>query len=223
MSIREWKTGRRLNEYYTLGEEIANSITHGIGALLSIAALVILVVVAALYGDVWHVVSFTVYGSCLLILYLSSTLYHTIQNPKLRPIFRRLDHASIYLLIAGSYTPFLLVSLRGPWGWSLFGVVWGLAVMGILFKIFFINRLEVISTLAYIGMGWLCMIAYQQLVANIPMTGLIWLIVGGIVYTVGVLFYALQKIPYNHAIWHLFVLGGSVCHFFAVYSLITKA
>lgn len=213
---------RTINEFYTRGEEIANGITHGIGAALSIAALVILVVLAALYGTAWHVASFTVYGASLILLFTASTLYHSIQHPRLRPILRRLDHASIYVLIAGTYTPFALVSLRGPWGWSLFGVVWGIAVLGIIFKVLFINRLEVLSTLAYIGMGWLSLIAYRQMLANIPPDGVTLLIAGGVVYTLGVLFYAVQRLPYNHAVWHLFVLGGSVCHFFAVRSLIVS-
>lgn len=214
---------RKINEHYTVGEEIVNGVTHGIGALLSIAGLVVLVVLAALYGTVWHVVSFAIYGSSLIVLYLASTLYHSIQIPRLRPFLRILDHSAIFVLIAGTYTPFLLVSLRGPWGWSLLGVVWGIAVLGIFFKVFFIGKLEVLSTIAYVLMGWMCMLAFKQLMNAMPSYGLTWLVAGGVTYTLGVLFYAIKKIPYNHAIWHLFVLGGSVCHFFAVHSLVAQA
>lgn len=210
----------KVNEHFTLGEEIVNGITHGIGAVLSIAGLVVLVVLAVLYGTIWHIVSFSIFGASLIILYTASTLYHSIQAPKARPILRIIDHSSIFLLIAGTYTPFLLTALRGPWGWTLFGVVWGIALLGIIFKIFFIGKLEVLSTLAYVGMGWLCIVAIKQLLAAMPPYGVAWLIAGGIVYTVGVLFYAIKKIPYNHAIWHLFVMGGSFCHFFAVSSLV---
>ncbi len=212
---------RTINEFYTLGEEVANGITHGIGAVLSIAALIILVSTAVVHGTAWHVASFSVYGASLILLFTASTLYHSVQHPRLRPILRRLDHASIYLLIAGTYTPFTLTSLRGPWGWSLFAVVWGIALLGILFKLFFIGRLEVLSTLAYLGMGWLGPVAYRELMAQIPANGLTWLIAGGVTYTLGVLFYAIERLPYNHAAWHVFVLAGSTCHFFAVFSLLT--
>lgn len=205
---------------YSLEEEIANSITHGIGAGLSVAGLTLLVVLAAIYGDVWRVVSFSIYGSTLVILYLASTLYHSFQKPRVKRVLRVLDHASIYLLIAGSYTPFLLVSIRGVWGWTLFGVVWGLALMGVAFKVFFIGRYEVLATAAYVLMGWLCVIAFQEMLAKVPPGGVTLLIIGGVVYTAGVIFYAWQKLPYNHAIWHLFVLGGSICHYFAVMNLL---
>lgn len=211
---------RQVNEFFTLGEEIANGITHGLGAVLSIAGLVVLVVLAALYGTVWHIVSFSIFGASLIILYTASTLYHSIQIPQVRPILRIIDHSAIFLLIAGTYTPFLLTELRGPWGWTLFGLVWGIALLGIFYKIFFIGKWEVISTLAYVGMGWLCVIAFKQMLATLPPHALAWLVAGGIVYTIGVLFYAIKKIPYNHAIWHLFVLGGSMCHFFAVSALV---
>ena len=201
---------------YTVGEEIANSITHGIGAALSIAGLTLLVSLAAIYGDVWRVVSFSIYGSSLVLLYLCSTLYHSIQHPKAKRILRIFDHSAIYLLIAGSYTPFTLVSMRGPWGWSLFGVVWGLALLGIAFKTVFIGRYEKWATAAYVLMGWLVVIAFKQMLVTVPPGGIIWLVIGGVVYTSGVLFYAWEKLPYNHAVWHLFVLGGSICHFFAV-------
>lgn len=201
---------------YTAGEEIANSITHGIGAALSIAGLTLLVSLAVIYGDVWRVVSFSIYGSSLVLLYLCSTLYHSIQHPKAKRILRIFDHSAIYLLIAGSYTPFTLVSMRGPWGWTLFGVVWGLALLGIAFKTVFIGKYEKWATAAYVLMGWLVVIAFKQMLVTVPPGGIVWLVVGGVVYTLGVLFYAWEKLPYNHAIWHLFVMGGSACHFFAV-------
>lgn len=212
---------KKVNEYFTLGEEIANGITHGLGAILSIAGLAVLVALAALYGTVWHIVSFSIFGASLIILYTASTLYHSIQIPQARRVLRIIDHSSIFLLIAGTYTPFLLTALRGPLGWTLFGIIWGIAILGILFKVFFIGKWEVVSTLAYVAMGWLCVIAFGQMLATMPAHAVAWLVAGGITYTIGVLFYAIKKIPYNHTIWHLFVLGGSFCHFFAVSSLVT--
>ncbi len=199
-----------------LGEEIANSITHGIGAGLSVAGLTLLVVFASIYGDVWRVVSFSIYGSTLILLYLASTLYHSFQNPRVKRVFKIIDHAAIYLLIAGTYTPILLVNMRGAWGWTLFVVIWGLTLAGIVLKIFFIHRFKKLSTVIYVLMGWLCIVAIKEMIATIPPGGLAWLIAGGITYTLGVIFYVWHKLPYNHAIWHLFVLGGSICHFFAI-------
>ncbi|KAA3662752.1 MAG: hemolysin III family protein [Chloroflexi bacterium] len=207
---------RTKNGFYTIGEEIANSVTHGIGTGLAVAGMTLLVVLAAVYGDVWRVVSFSIYGSSLVILYLASTLYHSFQNPKVKHIFRILDHASIYVLIAGTYTPFTLVNMRGPWGWTLFGVVWAMALLGIAFKVVFIGRYEVLATVAYVVMGWLVVIAFKQMLIAVPPGGIFWLGMGGVTYTLGVIFYAWKKLPYNHAIWHLFVLGGSICHYFAV-------
>jgi len=181
-----------------------------------VAGLILLVVLSAIYGDAWRVVSFSVYGSTLVILYLASTLYHSFQNPRVKRVFRVLDHASIYLLIAGSYTPFLLVNMRSSWGWSLFGVVWGLALLGVAFKVIFIGRYEVLATAAFVLMGWLVVIAFKEMLVRVQPGGIALLIVGGLVYTLGVIFYAWEKLPFNHAIWHLFVLGGSICHFFAV-------
>lgn len=197
-------------------EEIANTITHGIGVGLSIAGLVLLVVRAALYGSVWEVVSFSIYGSSLILLYLASTLYHGFRSPRLKAILRIFDHAAIYLLIAGTYTPFLLVTLRGPWGWSLFGTIWGLAFLGITFKLVFGPKYEILSTVFYLLMGWVVIIAIKPLIAALPFAGLAWLVAGGLAYSVGVIFYAWEKLPYNHAIWHGFVLAGSFFHFFAV-------
>lgn len=207
---------RSAKKLYTIGEEIAHSVTHGIGVALSIAGLVILVVIAAKYGDVYQVVSFSVYGATLILLYLASTLYHSFQNPRVKQIFQKMDHAAIYLLIAGTYTPFLLVGIRGPLGWTLFGIIWGLAALGVSFKALFIDRFEKLSTLAYVLMGWLCVIALKQMSMNIETGGLILLGAGGVVYTLGVIFYAMTKVRYSHAVWHLFVLGGSICHYFAV-------
>ncbi|MDY6876537.1 MAG: hemolysin III family protein [Chloroflexota bacterium] len=201
---------------YSLGEEIANGITHGIGTGLSVAGLTLLVVLAVLYGDGWRIVSFSIYGSTMVILYLASTLYHSFQNPRVKRVFRIIDHASIYLLIAGTYTPFLLVGIRGTWGWTLLVVIWGLALLGIGFKALFINRFQKISTLFYVLMGWLCVIAWKETLGAIPTGGLILLAAGGVIYTTGIIFYAWKKLPYSHAIWHVFVLGGSVCHYFAI-------
>ncbi len=197
----------------SLGEEIANSITHGIGAGLSIAALVILVVFAALQGDAWKIVSFSIYGVSLFALYLTSTLYHSFTNPKLKKFFHVLDHSAIFLLIAGTYTPILLISMRGPWGWTLFGLIWTLALGGIILKVFFFERFKILSVLFYIGMGWLAVIAVKPLLEMVPTAVNLWLLIGGIFYTVGVVFYLTKKIPFQHGIWHLFVLGGSVSHF----------
>ncbi len=201
---------------YTLGEEIAHSITHGIGTGLSIAGLTLLVVLSILHGDVYQVVSFSVYGATLIILFLASTLYHSFQQPAVKRVFKVIDHASIFLLIAGTYTPFLLVAIRGAWGWTLLVIVWGLAILGVSLKALFIHRFQKLSVLAYILMGWLSVVAIKELLENIPLDGLILVAVGGIVYTVGVIFYALKRIRFSHAIWHVFVLGGSVCHYFAV-------
>lgn len=196
--------------------EIANSVTHGIGALLAIAGLVVLVFFAAIYGNVWHVVSFSIYGSTLVLLYLASTLYHSAQNPEVKKTLRIIDHAAIYLLIAGTYTPFMLVTLQGVRGWVMFGVIWGLAVIGIFYKIFFINRHVVISTIFYLLMGWMIVFSIGDLFRALPLGGIIFLGAGGLSYTLGIIFYAGRERLLMHAIWHLFVLGGSICHFFAI-------
>ena len=212
MSTKNSKT----EAVYTLSEEIANGITHGIGAMLSVAGLTVLVVLAAIYGDAWRIVSFSIYGASLVLLYTASTLYHAIQHPDAKRIFRIMDHAAIYLLIAGTYTPITLVNMRGPWGWSIFGFVWAVAIIGIIFKTMYTGRYDKISTAAYVLMGWICLIGLKEMLVAIPPGGLVWLVAGGVCYTVGVIFYAWQKLPFNHAIWHLFVLGGSMCHFFAI-------
>lgn len=197
-------------------EELANSITHGIGLALSIAGFVVLLVLAAVRGSAWHIVGCAIYGTTLICVYMASTLYHSIPRPKFRRILKILDHSAIYLLIAGTYTPFLLVNLRGAWGWSLLGVVWALAAAGIVFKVWFVDRFQFLSTAIYIAMGWLALIAVKPLLAAVPTAGFIWLVAGGLLYTVGVLFFAWKRVPYNHAIWHIFVMGGSICHFLAV-------
>ncbi len=221
MRIDKARLGEWVNEHYTLGEEIAHSVTHGVGAVLSLVALVTLVILAVLHGTKWHILSYTVYGISLLAVYLASTLYHGVQKPRLRPILRKVDHAAIYLLIAGTYTPFVLISMRGTLGLTLLTVVWTLAVFGIVYKIFFIDRLVVLTTLAYVGMGWMSIVAWREMVANIPGPGLVLLMTGGGLYTLGVVFYAMTKIRYTHAIWHLFILGGSACHFAAVLTLLS--
>lgn len=196
--------------------EVANSVTHGVGALLAVAALIILIIFASMRGNALHVISFTIYGSTLVFLYLSSTLYHGIQKPRIKSIFRIIDHSAIYMLIAGTYTPFMLITLQGPRGWIMFGVIWGLALVGIIYKIFFINRHVVISTLFYLLMGWLIVFSAGDLVQNLHRNGLILLAAGGLFYTIGMIFYAMREKLLMHAVWHLFVLGGSICHFFAV-------
>jgi hemolysin III len=198
-------------------EEIANSVTGGIGLLLSVAGLSALVIFASLYGTVWHVVSCSIYGATLVLLYGATTLYHSIPHPKAKQVLQVVDHVSIYLLIAGTYTPFALVTLRGGWGWTLFGLAWGLCFFGILFKVVFAARYDFLSTVLYVAMGWIVLIAIQPVMAALPSDGLIMLLIGGLAYTFGVVFYLLDtRLPFFHAIWHLFVLAGSVLHYFAV-------
>jgi hemolysin III len=203
-------------EEHGKSEEITNSITHGIGAALSVAGLAVLVTFASLMGDPWRIVSFSVYGATLILLYLSSCFYHGFTRPDLKRLFRVFDHAAIYLLIAGTYTPFLLVTLRGVWGWSLFGIIWGLAAIGVVTTILFMDRLKILSVAAYLGMGWIVVFAIKPLVSLLPLGGMVWLTIGGVFYTLGVVFYVWKRLPFNHAIWHLFVLGGSISHFVAI-------
>ena len=197
-------------------EELGNTITHGIGLVLSLTGFVILLILAVTHGSVWHIVSCAVYGTTLVCLYSASTLYHGIPSPRLKRALKIFDHSAIYLLIAGTYTPFLLVNLRGGWGWSLFGVVWGLALAGILLKFWFVDHFQILSTTVYLLMGWLAVIAVRPLLEMVPTAGLLWLLAGGFFYTIGVVFYAWKRIPYNHVIWHVFVMAGSTCHYFAV-------
>jgi hemolysin III len=201
---------------YTRGEEIANWVTHGIGLALSIAGLTLLIVFSSLRGDAWHVVSFTVFGLTLLTLYTVSTIYHAHRGERTKLFFRKLDHASIFLLIAGTYTPFLLTNLRGPSGWTLFGVIWGLCGAGVVFQLFLGERYRLTSTLVYLFAGWLIVVALEPLIANVPHGALWLLLAGGLCYTTGVIFYLWRRLRYHHAVWHTFVLGGSTCHFLAV-------
>ena len=197
-------------------EEIANVLTHGAGAVASLVGAAVLVSVAALGGDAWKVVGSAVFGTTLVLLYTASTLYHAARSPVARARLKVLDHCAIYLLIAGSYTPFTLIGLRGGWGWSLFAVAWTLAAAGTVFKLFFTGRYPRLSTATYIGMGWLAVVAIVPMVQRLSPATLAWIVAGGVTYTAGTVFYHSRRIPYAHAIWHLFVLAGSVCHYAAV-------
>ncbi|WP_407272891.1 hemolysin III family protein [Radiobacillus sp. PE A8.2] len=201
---------------FTKGEEISNSITHGIGALLSIAALVILIVYASIQGTVWHVVSFTLFGSTMVLLYTSSTLVHSLPKGKGKDVFEILDHSSIYFFIAGSFTPFLFIAVKGWLGWTLFGIVWGLAIAGTVFKAFFVKKYLFTSTALYVVMGWLIVFAWKPLTEFLPPNGLFLLVLGGLLYTLGAVFYMWRLFKHHHAVWHLFVLGGTMAHFFCV-------
>jgi hemolysin III len=198
-------------------ERLANVVTHAIGMVLSCGGAAALIVASVWRGSAWHVVGSSIFAASLILLYTSSTLYHAFSATRAKRIFRALDHSAIYVLIAGTYTPFTLVSLRGGWGWSLFGVLWGLALCGVVLKIFAVGRFPALSTSVYILMGWIGVIALKPLVAAVSLPGLLWLLAGGLFYTGGVVFYVAKRLPYNHAVWHLFVLGGSVCHYGAVF------
>ncbi|AIQ42112.1 hemolysin III family protein [Paenibacillus sp. FSL R7-0297] len=202
---------------YSRKEEVANAITHGIGAVLSIAALVLLVVYAVQNGTAWHVVSFSIYGVTMLLLYFNSTMVHSLRDGKAKDFFEFLDHSSIYLFIAGTYTPFMLVAIRGPLGWTLFGIAWGVAVFGVFFKAFFVKKFLFMSTIFYIAMGWMIVIAWSPLSEVVASGGMTLLMVGGLLYTLGTVFYVWRGFPYHHAIWHLFVLAGTILHFFVVF------
>jgi hemolysin III len=197
-------------------QEKANTITHGIGTLLSIIGLFILLDMALHKGSYWHIVSFTIYGSTLVILYLASTIYHGLPENKTKKIFQIFDHSAIFLLIAGSYTPITLISLHGSWGWTLFGLVWGIALMGIFMKILLFKKTQVISVFLYLIMGLLIISATKPLLKAVPVNMLLWIVGGGFLYLFGVFFFLAPKIRYHHTIWHLFVLGGSITHFFAI-------
>lgn len=201
---------------YPLAEEIANAVTHGLGALLSVGAGAVLITLAALTGDAWAIVGASVFVGALVLLYTASTLYHAIPHQTAKARLQTFDHCAIYVLIAGTYTPFLLGGMRGGSGWILFGVIWALALAGVVFKLFFTGRFNILSTLIYLGMGWLIVAAAGSMRANLPTPTIAWLIGGGLAYTAGTVFYLSKRIPFAHAIWHLFVLGGSVCHFAAV-------
>ena len=203
--------------YYPKTEEKLNIITHAIGVVLSIVALVLLVIHASEHGTTRHIVSFTIFGASLILLYSASTIYHYSQKPELRRKLNIVDHSAIYVLIAGTYTPFTLITLKGPLGWTIFGITWGIALIGIVLKLFYTGRFDKISTAAYVVMGWIIIFAVKPLIANLPLYGLYWLLAGGISYTVGAVLFSIPKIPYNHAIFHVFVLFGSFSHFMAIY------
>ena len=201
---------------YPLAEEIASAITHGLGALLSIGAGAVLVTLAALSGDMWSIVGASVFAGSLVLLYTASTLYHAIPHETIKRRLKTFDHCAIYVLIAGTYTPFLLGAMRGGWGWVLFATIWALAAGGVVFKLFFTGRFNLVSTLVYIAMGWLIVLAAGPMKASLPPSTITWLVAGGIAYTVGTVFYLNTRLRFALALWHLFVLAGSVCHFAAV-------
>lgn len=201
---------------YSLGEEIANSVSHGIGAIASAVGLGFLIWLSVQYGDIWHVVSTTIYGISLILLYSASTLYHAIPNPSAKRIFQLIDHSMIFVLIAGTYTPFALVSLRGPWGWSLFAVVWTIAIAGILLETMKKERIRWLSLSLYLGLGWMAIVVIKPMLDMVPTVGLLFLLAGGLSYSLGVVFYVRKQMMYHHAIWHLFVMAGSALHFCAV-------
>lgn len=211
-------THQTADHSYSPGHELANTLTHGLGLLLSITGLVLLVVYASLFGNAWHITTGAIFGASMVLLYTASTLYHALRSPRAKQLLRKCDHAAIFVLIAGTYTPFMLLPLRGPWGWSLFGVIWGLAIPGVILKFWFTGRFRKLSTGLFLGMGWLIVIAVHPMLRQVPTGSLILLAAGGLSYTVGSVFYLWKRLPYNHAVWHLFVLGGTACHFFAVFS-----
>ena len=202
--------------YYTEQEELANRLTHGIAALLSMVGLVFMLVSASQSGDPYRIVSAAIFCGTLSLFYVISTLYHSFRKLKVRYVFRILDHAGIFLVIAGSYTPFTLVSLRDGNGWALFLVIWGLALCGVIFKAFMTHRLAFLSPLFYIGLGWIIIVDLDGLLTMVPANGVNLLFAGGLFYTFGIIFYAIDRIPYNHAIWHVFVIAGSFCHYFSI-------
>lgn len=205
-----------LKKRYTLGEEIFNAISHGTGSLLSIAGTVVLIVLSAIYSDAWAVVSASIYGASLIILYTMSTLYHAITHEKAKKFFRIMDHNTIFFLIAGTYTPYTLVPLRGALGWTLFGVVWGAAALGIVLNSIDLEKFRKPSVVCYVLMGWVIIIAIKPMLNTLPSLSLLFLLIGGILYTVGIIFYAIKKVKWFHSVWHLFTVAGSVFHYFSV-------
>ncbi len=199
-----------------IGEELVNALTHGLGAVAALAGGAVLVTLAALHGDAWQLAGAIVFGVSLLLLYVASTLYHAVAHPSTKARLKVVDHCAIYLLIAGTYTPFTLIGLRGPWGWGLFAAIWTLALAGVVFKLYFTGRFKQLSTLIYIAMGWLVLVAFKPLLGALDGWTLGWLLAGGACYTLGTVFYHRPSLRYSHAIWHLFVVGGSVCHYVAV-------
>ena len=204
-------------KYYSPKEEKINIISHAIGFILSIVALVLLVRHANLHGNIWHIVSFSIFGASVSILYAASSFYHSAKRSELRNRLKIIDHASIYVLIAGTYTPFTLVTLKGTIGWVIFSISWGLALTGVILKLFFTGKYNLLSTIMYVLMGWVIVFAIKPLIKNLPFEGLLWLFAGGISYTIGAILYSIKKIKFNHAIFHIFVLFGSFCHFISVF------
>ncbi|MBY0345450.1 MAG: hemolysin III family protein [Neisseriaceae bacterium] len=209
--------------YQTKLEEFFNALTHASGIGLSIAALVLMVIFSMAQHSVTKVVGCALFGGSLVIMYTASTLYHSMKVGRAKRAFKFIDHVSIYGVIAGTYTPTVLVILHGDWGWTLFGLVWGLALAGLLFKLLFLGRFEVLSVSIYVGMGWLAIIAIEPLYHALPLGGLLWLLAGGLSYTVGVIFYVMDRVRFAHSLWHLFVMGGSICHFFLVMRYVIPA
>jgi len=205
---------------YAQKEELANVLTHGIGIILSLIGTVILTLKALDKGDQWHLVSFIIFGISLLIMFSSSTIYHSIHNQNTKKKLRKLDHSAIYFLIAGTYTPFLLTNLRGTTGWIMFAVVWIFGIVGIVVKLATQIKSKWISAVIYLVMGWLAVFIAQSMISNLPTISIVYLALGGLFYTFGVLFYIWKSLPYHHPIWHLFVLGGSICHYLSVYYLL---
>ena len=212
-ALRAWRRGDHLHQ---VRDEIANALTHGLGAAAALAGGAVLITLAAIHGDGWQLAGAIVFGITLLLLYTASTLYHAIQHPIAKGRLKVFDHCAIYLLIAGTYTPFTLIGLRGPWGWGLFAAIWTIALAGVVFKLFHTGRFPRLSTALYVAMGWLVVVAIKPMLASIDVWTLGWLLAGGVFYTLGTYFYHRESIPYAHAIWHLFVIAGSVCHFVAV-------
>lgn len=202
---------------YSIAEEVAHAITHGIGAVASIIGLVVMVLWSANYGDTWHVVSASIYGASLILLYTASTLYHAFPWPRVKSFFQHIDHAAIYFLIAGTYTPFALVNLRGPWGWTLLSVAWGIALIGVVLELSQKKRRKWLSLSLYLGLGWMAVFAIQPMIDNVDVGGLMLLLGGGLAYSLGVIFYVWKSLKYHHAIWHLFVLVSSVLHFLSIF------
>lgn len=211
------------NKRYTLGEEIFNSVSHGTGGLLAIAGTAVLIVVAAIYSDAWGVVSSSVYGASLIILYTMSTLYHAITNDKAKKFFRIMDHDTIFFLIAGTYTPITLVPLRGALGWVLFGIVWGAAILGIVLNSIDLEKFRKPSVVCYVAMGWVIVAAIKPMLEKVSPISLWFLLIGGLFYTVGIIFYAKKDIKFFHSVWHLFTIGGSVFHYFAILIMIKNS
>lgn len=207
---------------YTVGEEIFNSISHGVGVLLSIAALTLLIIFAVIYSDGYGLASAIVFGVSLILLYSMSTVYHIVTNQTAKKVLRIFDHCSIFILIAGTYTPYLLVCMQNALGWTMFGLIWGMTVLGIILNAIDLERFRKLSLVCYIAMGWAIVFTIRPIIEAIALPGVVLLVAGGVVYTVGVIFYALKKYRYMHSVWHLFVLGGSVCHYLSVLLFVLK-